>query len=203
GLSRMEWMMERLGHPVNKIKAIHVAGTNGKGSTVSYLRNILQEAGYKVGTFTSPYIETFNERISVNGYPISDDEIVSLLNAIKPLAEELEELELGGPTEFEVITAMALYYFGERADIDFVIMEVGLGGRFDSTNIIKPLASVITSIGLDHMNILGESIEEIASEKAGIIKQNIPVVSAVSQEEAIDIIFNKAKEEKSPFYQLE
>lgn len=202
GLTRMEWMMERLGHPEKKIKTIHVAGTNGKGSTVSYIRNILQEAGYKVGTFTSPYIETFNERISVNGKPISNDEIVSLLQVIKPLAEELEETEHGGPTEFEVITAMALYYFGENHGIDFVIMEVGLGGRLDSTNVITPLVSVITSIGFDHMNILGNTIEEIAGEKAGIIKSNVPVVTAVDQRAAIDVIGDKAKKMNSPFYQL-
>ncbi|MEH7384771.1 folylpolyglutamate synthase/dihydrofolate synthase family protein [Bacillus sp. JJ1521] len=202
GLSRMEWMMERLGHPQEKMKAIHVAGTNGKGSTVSYIRNILQEADYTIGTFTSPYIETFNERISVNGKPISNDEIVSLLKVIKPLAEELEETELGGPTEFEVITAMALYYFGENTEIDFVLMEVGLGGRLDSTNVITPLASIITSIGFDHMNILGDTIEEIAGEKAGIIKPNIPVITAVAQQEAIEVISTKANEGNSPFYQL-
>ncbi len=202
GLSRMEWMMERLGHPKNKIKAIHVAGTNGKGSTVSYIRNILQEAGYTIGTFTSPYIETFNERISVNGKPISNDEIVSLLQRIKPLAEELEKTELGGPTEFEVITAMALYYFGENTEIDFVLMEVGLGGRLDSTNVINPLVSIITSIGFDHMNILGDTIEEIAGEKAGIIKPNVPVITAVAQQEAIEVISNKAIEENSPFFRL-
>ncbi|THE15288.1 bifunctional folylpolyglutamate synthase/dihydrofolate synthase [Bacillus timonensis] len=202
GLSRMEWMMDRLDHPQEKIKAIHVAGTNGKGSTVSYIRNMLQEAGYKIGTFTSPFIETFNERISVNGKPISDDEIVSLLQVIQPLAEELEETELGGPTEFEVITAMALHYFGEASDIDFVIMEVGLGGRLDSTNVINPLISIITSIGFDHMNILGDTIEEIAGEKAGIIKRNVPVITAVEQPQAIEVIGTIAKEKISPFYQL-
>ncbi|MEH7223076.1 folylpolyglutamate synthase/dihydrofolate synthase family protein [Bacillus sp. JJ1566] len=202
GLARMEWMMERLNHPEEKMRAIHVAGTNGKGSTVSYIRNILQEAGYKIGTFTSPYIETFNERISVNGKPISNDEIVHLLQVIKPLAEELEETELGGPTEFEVITAMALYYFGEMSDIDFVIMEVGLGGRLDSTNVINPLVSIITSIGFDHMNILGDTIGEIAGEKAGIIKHKVPIITAVEQQEAIEVISNKAKEQNSPFYQL-
>jgi len=202
GLARMEWMMKRLGHPEEKIKTIHVAGTNGKGSTVSYIRNMLQEAGYRVGTFTSPYIETFNERISVNGKPISNEEIVSLLKVIKPLVDELEGTELGGPTEFEVITAMSLYYFGENPDIDFVIMEVGLGGKLDSTNVITPLVSIITSIGFDHMNILGDTIEKITGEKAGIIKQNVPVVSAVEQQEAIEVIKAKAKEENSQLYQL-
>ncbi len=202
GLARMEWMMERLGQPQKKIKAIHVAGTNGKGSTVSYIRNMLQEAGYTVGTFTSPYVETFNERISVNGQPISNDEIVTLLKVIKPLADELEGTELGGPTEFEVITAMALNYFAENPDIDFLIMEVGLGGKLDSTNVITPLVSIITSIGFDHMNILGDTIEKISGEKAGIIKQNVPVVSAVEQQEAIEVINAKAKETNSPIYQL-
>ncbi|MFS0861741.1 bifunctional folylpolyglutamate synthase/dihydrofolate synthase [Fredinandcohnia sp. 179-A 10B2 NHS] len=202
GLSRMEWMMERLNHPEKKIKAIHVGGTNGKGSTVSYLRNILQQAGYSVGTFTSPYIESFNERISLNGKPIRDEEIVSLLQVIKPLADELEQTDLGGPTEFEVITAMALYYFGTNPEIDFVIMEVGLGGRFDSTNVITPMLSIITSIGYDHMNILGDTLTEIASEKAGIIKEGKPVITAVDQEEAIQVISQKAKQTNSALYQL-
>ncbi|MFT4416496.1 bifunctional folylpolyglutamate synthase/dihydrofolate synthase [Fredinandcohnia humi] len=203
GLARMEWMMERLDHPEKKIKAIHIGGTNGKGSTVSYIRNILQEAGYTVGTFTSPYIESFNERISVNGTPIDDKEIVSLLQVVKPLADELEQTELGGPTEFEVITAMALYYFGTNPEIDFVIMEVGLGGRLDSTNVITPLLSIITSIGYDHMSILGNSIKEITSEKAGIIKEQRAIISGVTQKEAIEVIKNKANRIGSPYYQLE
>ncbi|MCH1626591.1 bifunctional folylpolyglutamate synthase/dihydrofolate synthase [Ferdinandcohnia quinoae] len=200
GLKRMEWMMERLNHPEKKIKAIHIAGTNGKGSTVSYLRNIFQESGYNVGTFTSPYIETFNERISFNGEPIKDEEIVTLLNIIKPLAEELEDTELGGPTEFEVITAMALYYFATNESIDFVIMEVGLGGRLDSTNVIRPIVSIITNIGFDHMDILGDTISEISFEKAGIIKKAVPVITSVEQEDAIQVIQNKAKQCSSELY---
>jgi dihydrofolate synthase / folylpolyglutamate synthase len=202
GLERMEWMMERLGHPERRMKAIHVAGTNGKGSTVCYLRNILQEAGYSVGTFTSPYVEQFNERISVNGVPISDEEIVELVNVIKPLVEEVEQTELGAPTEFEVITAMAMYYFGKMNIQDVVIFETGLGGRFDSTNVIYPLISVITNIGFDHTHILGDTLREIAFEKAGIIKAGVPVITAVEQEEALQVIFEKAKAVKAKAYVL-
>ncbi|WP_027409482.1 bifunctional folylpolyglutamate synthase/dihydrofolate synthase [Anoxybacteroides tepidamans] len=202
GLKRMEWMMDKLGNPERRMKAIHVAGTNGKGSTVCYLRHILQEAGYSVGTFTSPYVEQFNERISVNGQPISDEELVQLVDVIKPLAEQLEKTELGGPTEFEVITAMMFYYFGRLNVQDIVIIEAGLGGRFDSTNVIYPLLSVITNIGYDHMNILGETLEAIAFEKAGIIKAGVPVITAVEQPEALRVIEEKASAVKAKAYVL-
>lgn len=202
GLKRMEWMMEKLQYPNRRIKTIHVAGTNGKGSTVQYLSNILQEAEYVVGTFTSPYFEQFNERISVNGNPISDDDLLKAANAIKPLADELENTELGGPTEFEIITAMSLYYFAHIHPVDVVIYEVGLGGRFDSTNVIYPILTIITSIGLDHTQFLGDTIEQIAFEKAGIIKSGINVITAVKQEEAIKVILEKAKEKRANVYQL-
>ncbi|MCA1031936.1 bifunctional folylpolyglutamate synthase/dihydrofolate synthase [Bacillus timonensis] len=202
GLKRMEWMMEKLKHPEQQLKAIHVAGTNGKGSTVCYLRNMLQEAGYTVGTFTSPYIEIFNERISLNGVPIGNNEILELTNIIKPLADELEATELGAPSEFEVITAMAIHYFSKREDVDFVIFETGLGGRLDSTNIIKPLITAITNIGYDHMNLLGNSLEEIAFEKAGILKVDIPLVTTVEQETALEVMMKKAEEVKADVYRL-
>jgi dihydrofolate synthase / folylpolyglutamate synthase len=198
----MQWMMDRLGNPERKLKTIHIGGTNGKGSTVTFLRNILHNAGYEVGTFTSPYIEQFNERISVNGKPISDEEILELTNVIIPLADELEGTELGSPTEFEVITAMSFYYFARLHPVDVVIYEVGLGGRFDSTNIIHPILSIITSIGLDHTNILGNSVEEIAFEKAGIIKNGVGVLSAVKQPEAQKVIQMQADGKKAPVYQL-
>ncbi|MFB3165745.1 folylpolyglutamate synthase/dihydrofolate synthase family protein [Neobacillus sp. 179-C4.2 HS] len=202
GLTRMKWMMEKLGHPELKMKTVHIGGTNGKGSTVTYLRSILEAAGYSVGTFTSPYIEQFNERISVNGKPISDEEIVELANVIAPLADELEETELGGPTEFEVITAMSFYYFANINQVDIVLYEVGLGGRFDSTNIIQPIASVITNIGLDHTNILGHTYEEIAFEKAGIIKAQIPVFTAVKNQDAIKVIKEQADKKQAPLFIL-
>jgi dihydrofolate synthase / folylpolyglutamate synthase len=202
GLKRMEWFMEKLGHPERRIRAIHIAGTNGKGSTVSYLRHILQAAGYSVGTFTSPYVEQFNERISVNGKPIGDKEIVKLVQVIKPLAEELEQTELGAPTEFEVITAMMLYYFGKKNIQDVVLIEAGLGGRLDSTNIIYPILSIITNIGYDHMNILGETLDKIAFEKAGIIKSGVPLITGAEQPEAWTVISEKAASLKAKTYRL-
>lgn len=202
GLKRMEWMLERLEHPEKKLKSVHIGGTNGKGSTVTFLRNILQEDGRKVGTFTSPYFEHFNERISVNGVSIEDKDLVALTNIIRPLSDELEKTELGAPTEFEVITAMSFYYFAHVNPVDIVLYEVGLGGRFDSTNVIEPVLSIITSIGLDHTQILGETYKEIAFEKAGIIKRNTPILTAVKQLEAIEVIESRAKEEKAPLYRL-
>ncbi|MCM2531501.1 bifunctional folylpolyglutamate synthase/dihydrofolate synthase [Neobacillus pocheonensis] len=202
GLKRMEWMMERLGNPEARIKAVHIGGTNGKGSTVTFLRSILQAGGYTVGTFTSPYIEQFNERISVNGKSISDEDLLKLANIIRPLADELEETELGGPTEFEVITAMSFYYFAEVNKVDIVLFEVGLGGRFDSTNIIQPIASIITNIGLDHTNILGNSYEEIAFEKAGIIKEKTPIFTAAKHPGARRVIEEQAEKRQAPLYRL-
>ncbi|MGM0844059.1 MAG: bifunctional folylpolyglutamate synthase/dihydrofolate synthase [Bacillota bacterium] len=202
GLSRMEWLMKKLDHPEQELKAVHIGGTNGKGSTLTFLRNILEASGYDTGTFTSPYLEVFNERISVNGKPISDEEIVELVNVIVPLAEELEETELGGPSEFEVITCMALYYFARVKRVSIVLFEVGLGGRLDSTNVIDPMLSIITNIGLDHTQFLGDTISDIAFEKAGIIKEGKPVVSAASQPDAQSVIILKAEEQKSDLFLL-
>lgn len=203
GLKRMNWMLERLNHPERRLKTIHIGGTNGKGSTVTYVRTILQAAGYKVGTFTSPYFEQFNERISVNGKSIDDYEIVELTKIIEPLATELEQTELGGPTEFEVITTMAIYYFAKHNPVDIVIFEVGLGGQFDSTNVIYPLLSIITNIGLDHTAILGDTYEQIAFEKAGIIKQGIPIITGTKNLAALHVIEDVAIKKKATLYRLE
>jgi dihydrofolate synthase/folylpolyglutamate synthase len=200
GLSRMEWMMARLGHPEQRLKAVHIGGTNGKGSTTAMLRSILNEAGYEVGTFTSPYIEQFNERISVNGTPISDDEITLLAQKIRGLTDEMEEMTFDGPSEFEIITAMAFYYFAYVHPVDIVLFEVGLGGRLDSTNIVHPVLSIITTIGMDHIQFLGDKLAEIAFEKAGIIKSGIPVITAVHQPEALEVIERTAKEKKAAVY---
>ncbi|MFC5733670.1 bifunctional folylpolyglutamate synthase/dihydrofolate synthase [Cytobacillus gottheilii] len=202
GLKRMEWMLSKLGNPEKKIKTVHIGGTNGKGSTLTYLRCILQEAGFTVGSFTSPFFEQFNERISYNGKPISDEEILQLVNRILPLAEELEETDLGGPTEFEVITVMAFEYFGHVQPADIALFEVGLGGRLDSTNVIEPLLSIITSIGLDHTSILGETYAEIAYEKAGIIKKDTPLITAVKEESARSVILETASKQNAEVYQL-
>ncbi|MBJ7572240.1 bifunctional folylpolyglutamate synthase/dihydrofolate synthase [Bacillus halotolerans] len=202
GLDRMKQLMARLDHPEKNIRALHVAGTNGKGSTVAFIRSMLQEAGYTVGTFTSPYIITFNERISVNGTPITDEEWVTLVNQVKPIVEEIDQTEHGQPTEFEIMTACAFLYFAAYHQVDFVIFETGLGGRYDSTNVVEPLLTVITSIGHDHMNILGNTIEEIAGEKAGIIKEGIPIVTAVTQPEALQVIRHEAERKSAPFQSL-
>lgn len=202
GLARMEWLLEKMGNPEKKLNVIHVAGTNGKGSTVTFIRSILNEADYEVGTFTSPYIETFNERISVNGNPISDEDLIKLVRIVKPLTDELEKGEFGPPTEFEIITAMAIYYFANIRPVDFTILEVGLGGRYDSTNTVHPLMTIITNIGLDHMNILGNTIEKIAYEKAGIIKEGVPLFVGAKQEEAIAVIESEAKKKHVELFQL-
>lgn len=202
GLERIKWMMEKLGHPERRCRYVHVAGTNGKGSTIAFMQEILKSAEYQVGAFTSPYLESFNERITMNGEPITDDEIIELANAIKPVVDELEKTDLGAPTEFETITAMMFYYFGKVNVPDIVLLETGLGGKWDSTNIISPLLSIITSIGHDHMNILGDSLQEIAEQKAGIIKNGVPVISAVGQQEALEVIERHAKEKKAKHYLL-
>jgi dihydrofolate synthase/folylpolyglutamate synthase len=159
----------QLGNPHQKFKSIHIAGTNGKGSVSHMLASILQTAGYKTGLYTSPHLKDFRERIKVDGEMISEDFVTDFTEKIKPLIEEIE------PSFFEITVAMAFDYFVQQK-IDIAVVEVGLGGRFDSTNIVTPELSVITNIGWDHMNILGDSLEKIAFEKAGIIKQNIPVV---------------------------
>ncbi|KPL60826.1 bifunctional folylpolyglutamate synthase/dihydrofolate synthase [Rossellomorea vietnamensis] len=202
GLMRMNHLLEELGNPHQKLKTVHIGGTNGKGSTVTYLRNVLQEAGYTVGTFTSPYFERFNERISMNGDPVSDEDLTRLVEKVKPVAETMEQSEWGAPSEFEVITAMSFYYFAELKPVDLVIYEVGLGGRLDSTNVITPMVSVITSIGMDHMQFLGSRLEDIAFEKAGIIKPNVPVISGVHQPEARNVIEETALERECEVFQL-
>lgn len=189
GVKRMEWMLAELDHPERNIRGIHVGGTNGKGSTVAYLRAGLTDNGYEVGTFTSPFIETFNERISLNGVPISDEDIVTLVQRVKPVSEALEvHTELGPATEFEIITTMMFLYFGEIHPVDFVIIEAGLGVKNDSTNVFKPILSILTSIGLDHTEILGAHHADIARDKGAIIKSQTPVIYAVKNDEALKII---------------
>ncbi|WP_398574364.1 bifunctional folylpolyglutamate synthase/dihydrofolate synthase [Staphylococcus equorum] len=189
GVKRMEWMLERLDNPQFNINGIHVGGTNGKGSTVAYLRSALVDNGYEVGTFTSPFIETFNERISLNGIPISDDNIVELVQKVKPVSEALEvETELGTATEFEIITTMMFLYFGELHPVDFVIVEAGLGIKNDSTNVFKPILTILTSIGLDHIEILGDTYTDIAKDKGAIVKPNTPIIYAVKNEDALKVI---------------
>ncbi|MBO8172533.1 MAG: bifunctional folylpolyglutamate synthase/dihydrofolate synthase [Bacillaceae bacterium] len=201
GLKRMEWMLERLDHPERRLSFIHVAGTNGKGSTASFMASVLQEAGYRVGMFTSPYVETFHDRIRFNGEFISGEELVIVANQIRPLVEELASHELGSPTEFEVITTMAMLYFASMKVPDFVVWETGLGGRLDSTNVVRPLVSIITNVGYDHMNILGDTLEDIAREKSGIIKPGVPVVTGETNPVPLQVIQEVAAQQKAALYQ--
>lgn len=187
GLQRTEKILELLGNPHKKIKSIHIAGTNGKGSTTAMITQILVEAGYKVGMYTSPYIEEFEERIQINGSNISKEELSCVVTKVAQAVEKVIALGYDNPTEFEIITCAMFLYFYEKK-VDFAVVEVGLGGRLDSTNVITPLVSVITSISYDHMNILGNSLEEIASEKAGIIKQGVPLILYPQLEEVKEVI---------------
>ena len=204
GVKRMEWMLDKLNNPQFNINGIHVGGTNGKGSTVAYLRSALVDNGYEVGTFTSPFIETFNERISLNGVPISDDAIVELVQKVKPVSEALEiETELGTATEFEIITTMMFLYFGEIHPVDFVIVEAGLGIKNDSTNVFKPILSILTSIGLDHVDILGDTYVDIAKDKGAIVKPETPVIYAVKNEDALKVIRDFVEQQNAEGIELD
>ena len=195
GLSRVHALCEALGNPQDDLRFIHVAGTNGKGSTSSMLDSVLREAGYRVGLYTSPFIMRFNERIRVDGEEIPDEDLARMTEKIRPIAETMEDR----PTEFELITAIAFDYFKERG-CDIVVLECGLGGRFDATNVIKTsLLSLITGISKDHVAILGDSIEKIAWEKAGIIKPHVPVIFGGEDEIARAVIQKEAKENDSNF----
>ena len=199
GLERIGELCERLSHPEKKLKFIHIAGTNGKGSTSAMLENVLRKAGYNTGLYTSPYIRVFNERMRINGENISDDELASLTEYIKPIAEQMTDK----PTEFELITALAFEYFA-RHNCDVVVLEAGMGGRLDSTNIIDTsILSVITGIALDHTAFLGDTIEQIACEKAGIIKRSVPVIYGGSDVAAKAVIEKRAEEMCSEFVSVD
>ena len=170
-LDTMYFFMEKLNHPEKKLKFIHIAGTNGKGSVVEMLSSILIDAGYKVGKFMSPMILTHHERFCINNEQISEKKLMELIDIIDPLVNEYNSTHQNKVTFFELVTAISLLYFS-NSNCDIVLLEVGMGGLWDCTNIINPIASIITSIGMDHMNILGNTIEEIATQKAGIIKPN-------------------------------
>src|SRR3989344_5233586 len=194
GLDRIKRLLQKLGNPQNQLKIIHVAGTNGKGSVCAMISSILQEAGYKVGLYTSPHLVDFKERFLINGKKISEQDVTRLATLIRPLADEVA-LESSQPTYFEVTTAIAFHYFQEQA-VDYAVIEVGLGGRLDATNAIaKPLVSVITNIDLEHTDVLGDTIHEIAFEKSGIIKEGVPVV-AHADENAYRVIKRIADSEK-------
>ena len=195
GLERMAWMLKELGNPQDNLKAVHIVGTNGKGSTVNALQTIFTQAGYEVGTFTSPYIIDFKERISLNGQMISEEDLLDLVNRVKPVVERLpKETEHENATEFEIITVLMFLYFGQVHPVDIAFIEAGMGGLHDSTNLFKPLAVLCPSIGLDHQAILGNTHAEIAAEA--------PFIYATDRTDVRDVFEKKAREEGSKTYEL-
>ena len=184
GKEKLEQALEMLGNPQKKLKFVHVAGTNGKGSTASMLACILSEAGYRTGLYTSPHLVRYHERMQVDGEPISDEDLIRAAQKVQEVCAKLGN----PPIVFEVLTLMALWYFAEK-NCEIVVLEVGIGGRLDSTNVIDaPLAAVITQIGLDHTETLGNSIEQIAAEKGGIIKPGCEAVMAKQSPEAVQVV---------------
>ena len=200
-LKRMRRFLQELGNPQENLDYLHITGTNGKGSTTAMLRSMLMADGLSVGTFTSPFIVRFNERISLNGQPIPDDELVKTVQKVAPVVDYLDEvLPEGGPTEFEIDTAIMFTWFAKMRP-DVVILEVGIGGLFDSTNVIVPKVSGIVSVGYDHMHVLGDTLGAIAAQKAGIIKPKVPVVIGRLPKAARQVIIEAAQDKQAPLYE--
>ena len=190
GLLRITELLARMGNPERALKYVHIAGTNGKGSFSAMLASVLQKAGYRVGLFVSPYLETFNERIQIDGRPISDDDLAEITTHVRTFADAMAF----GPTEFELVTAIGFAYFA-RKGVDVVVLECGMGGRLDSTNVIEaPLLSVVTGISLDHTEYLGDTIEAIAFEKAGILKPGCPALYGGQSDAAEAVIRGRAEQ---------
>ena len=204
GNDRFLALLDRLGSPQNRLRVVHIAGTKGKGSTTAMAASVLSAAGYKVGAYLSPYVYDVRERVQINGEMISREDFARWVSVIQPHVEALERTELGATTEFELKTAIGLCYFAEQA-VDFAVLEVGLGGRLDATNVISsPLVTVITNIGLDHTEILGETLGAIAAEKAGIIKEGIPCVTGVPVGgEAWQVIERICRERHAPLISIQ
>lgn len=195
---RLNWILDKLGRPQAGFPSLHIVGTNGKGSTTALLQAVFSQAGYKTGTFTSPFITRFNERIAVDGQPISDQDLVKTFDLVRPWLVKLAETELGTLTEFELVTVLAFLYFECIQPVDMAIIEAGVGGRFDSTNIIIPLAAICTSIGYDHLDTLGNRLEDIAWHKAGAIKSGRPIILGPVPQQAQIVFENEAKRLQAP-----
>ncbi|HBX75530.1 MAG TPA: bifunctional folylpolyglutamate synthase/dihydrofolate synthase [Acidaminococcaceae bacterium] len=199
GMDRIQQLLFVLGHPENQIKTVHVAGTNGKGSVTSMISSIFLEAGLRVGKFTSPHLVRYNERIQINEKDISDEDFAKVLTTVREFADDLvKKGACEQPTQFEVLTAAAFHYFALQ-QVDYAVIEVGLGGLWDSTNLIKPLVSVITNVALDHTKVLGSTVEEISMQKAGIIKEKVPVVTG-AEGTALGPIQVMSAVKQSPIY---
>lgn len=201
GLERTERLLEILGSPHKKLKVIHIAGTNGKGSTTSMISSMLIEEGFNVGMYTSPFLEEFEERIQINRENIKKTDLGNYMDYIKDAVDIVIKEGYSHPTEFEIITCLMFKYFYDKK-VDYAVIEVGLGGRLDSTNVVNPLVTVITSISLDHTNILGNTLGEIAREKGGIIKENTPLVLYPQKEEALKELEYIAKEKSAKIYKV-
>jgi len=202
GLSNISRLLELVGNPHKTLKTVHIAGTNGKGSTAATIASIMKEAGYKVGLYTSPHLIDFTERIKISGKEIEEGEVVRLTEYIRSKVQDSEfKDELERITFFEFTTAMALIYFKEK-EVDMAVMETGMGGRLDATNVIGPLVSVITNISVEHKEYLGDTIEAVASEKAGIIKDGVPILTGVDQPAAFQVIERICNEKRAPLYRL-
>lgn len=198
GLARMRRLLELLGHPERGLNAVHIAGTNGKGSIAQYMASILRDGGYSVGVYTSPHVMEYSERYEIDNEEIADDDFVRLGELVMGHNELLNDEGLGYTSEFEILTAIAFLYFKERSP-DYTILEVGLGGRIDMTNTVEdPLISVIAQIGLDHMECLGDTLHDIAEEKAGIIRAGTPVISESPEQEVRDVVRASAEIQKAP-----
>ncbi|RPJ82332.1 MAG: bifunctional folylpolyglutamate synthase/dihydrofolate synthase [Deltaproteobacteria bacterium] len=196
GLETTKAILNGLGNPQNRFASVHIAGTNGKGSIASYICSILRESGFKVGLYTSPHLVRFNERIKVNNREITDQEVLDAYKAVKRIGYGDRE-----PTFFEYTTAMAFYHFGQQ-NIDWAIIETGMGGRMDSTNVVDPAVSVISNISLEHQKYLGDTLEQIAFEKGGIIKKDTAVVTGAVQENVLSVFQRLADERSAPLYRL-
>lgn len=198
GLERIEAMLKKLGNPETAYKVIHVTGTNGKGSVVAMITSVLENAQLRVGRYISPHLLDYTERIYICGHDISREDFAKAATVVRKAAEEIIADGVEAPTEFELLTAMAFWYFKEQK-VDYAVMEVGMGGLYDSTNVILPVVSVITNVAMDHMKYLGNTLQEIAHQKAGIIKEGIPVVTA-AQHVALKQLKKEAHEKKSRIY---
>lgn len=201
GLDRITALCHAFGNPQRTLRVIHVAGTNGKGSTATFISSILQEAGYRTGLYMSPYVHDLRERIQINGAMIPKQDFADLVSEIQPIADDLAETDLGPVTEFELKTMVAYLYLA-REQVDFAVLEVGMGGRFDATNLVEPLVAVITNIGLDHTERLGKTVEKIAFEKAGIIKTGAMVVTAVDDDAAWRVILKRCRQEGAEVWRV-
>ncbi len=204
GLNNTVRLMGLMGSPHRRFRSVHVAGTNGKGSTAAFIASMLRAAGFRIGLYTSPHLVSFTERIRVNETPISESRVVEITARVRAAYEQAASsapAEGHSPTFFEVTTAVAFVYFAEE-QVDLAVVEVGMGGRLDATNVVTPLASVITNIDIEHTEFLGNTLPLIAAEKAGIIKQGVPVVTGVSQPEALDVLLEKARAMRAPVHRL-